>query len=328
MQETTMAKKTFTVSRGFEYSYLIAPPKCDKPTLLLLHGFPDSADLWQNLARKHLFPAGYGVIAPDCLGYAGTSKPTDPAAYVFSLMVRDILDILDAENISKFIVLGHDWGSSFAQRVYNHAPERVLGLAMVNVPYLPPTHEPFNLDATLARTEQNFGYGLFWYWKLFAADDGAELLNKNLDSLFDAAHVPGEQFKELFCAPDALRKFLAGGLRLQVQEYATEEMRKVFVTRFEKDGFEAPLCWYKSQVFGFKDGDDNLANAKVKCPALFMGFDKDFVCRKEMIAMSEQAGLLPNLTKIDMEGSHWGLLDKPTEFGEAVVGWLKTTFPA
>lgn len=52
---------------------------------------------------------GYGIIAPDMLGYGGTDKPTEPAAYKGTLMAKDMVDILDAENVEKAIAIGHDW---------------------------------------------------------------------------------------------------------------------------------------------------------------------------------------------------------------------------
>jgi soluble epoxide hydrolase / lipid-phosphate phosphatase len=74
---------------------------------------------------KYLQPAGYGVVAVDDLGYAGSSKPADSASYALNLMARDLCEILDAENLDQVISLGHDWGSILAQRLYNFHPERV-----------------------------------------------------------------------------------------------------------------------------------------------------------------------------------------------------------
>jgi soluble epoxide hydrolase/lipid-phosphate phosphatase len=61
------------------------------------------------LVSNHLLPAGYGVLAPDCLGYSGTSKPTTTSSYNSEGMSADLCEILDAENIPKVISLGHDW---------------------------------------------------------------------------------------------------------------------------------------------------------------------------------------------------------------------------
>ena len=325
---TSLTRHTLENSRGLTYTYYTAPAAQNKPTLLLLHGYPDCAAEWNDLADTHLVPAGYGVVAPDLLGYAGTSKPTDPAAYKWGLMVTDIKEILDVEKISKVVVLGHDWGSYFAQKVYNLAPERTEGLALINVAYSAPSNKPFDLDGYLALTTKAFGYGVFWYWKLFTHPDGAKIVQQHLNSNFDALHVPGEGWVDLMCQPDGLKDFLERDGRAEVQSYATEEMRKAWVERMEKDGMEAPFCWYKAQAFGHQDGEANEENAVVNVPTLFVGFDKDFVCRPELIGLSEQKGLLPKLTKVQLEGSHWGLLDKKKEFGEAVVGWLERTYSA
>lgn len=167
----TLTKKTITTKRGFEYTYYVSPAASGKPTLLLHHGFPDQAEEWEDLIVKHLKPAGYGVIAPDLLGYGGTSKPTDPAAFKFGGMTADVVEIIDAEKVDKVVSLGHDWGSRAAQMLFNLHPERVSGLVMVNVPWMGANKGPFDLDAALAQTTQIFGYGAYWYWKLFCADD-------------------------------------------------------------------------------------------------------------------------------------------------------------
>lgn len=185
----TLTKKTITTKRGFEYTYYVSPAAAGKPTLLLHHGFPDQAEEWEDLIVKHLKPAGYGVIAPDLLGYGGTSKPTDPAAYKFGGMTADVVEIIDAEKVSKVVSLGHDWGSRAAQMLFNLHPERVSGLVMVNVPWMGANKGPFDLDEALAQTQQVFGYGAFWYWKLFTADDvcptlcpGQTFLERYVDS--------------------------------------------------------------------------------------------------------------------------------------------------
>lgn len=171
----TLTKKTITTKRGFEYTYYVSPAAAGKPTLILHHGFPDQAEEWEDLIVSHLRPAGYGVIAPDLLGYGGTSKPSDPAAYKFGGMTADVVEILDAEKADKVISLGHDWGSRAAQMLWNLHPERVSGLVMVNVPYTGASRGPFDLDAVLAQSQQAFGYGVYWYWKLFTADDVGHL---------------------------------------------------------------------------------------------------------------------------------------------------------
>lgn len=100
--------KDVTTSRGIKYHYYYSPAAGVQPTLLFCHGFPSTSQDWRRIV-PFFKEKGYGIIAPDMLGYGGTDKPTDPAAYVSSALTKDIVDILDAEKIDKVIAVGHDW---------------------------------------------------------------------------------------------------------------------------------------------------------------------------------------------------------------------------
>jgi soluble epoxide hydrolase/lipid-phosphate phosphatase len=100
--------KTRSTSRGVSYSYYFAPAAAGKRTLLLLHGFPSTSHDWARIVPA-LSAAGLGVLAPDMLGYGGTDKPDDPAAYVASLITADLVDLLDREGLNTVVAVGHDW---------------------------------------------------------------------------------------------------------------------------------------------------------------------------------------------------------------------------
>ncbi|KAJ4386021.1 hypothetical protein N0V93_008912 [Gnomoniopsis smithogilvyi] len=319
-----LIKKTFKTKRGFTYTYYVSPAKDTKPTLFLQHGFPDSAAEWEDLINSHLKQAGYGVIAVDQLGYAGTSKPTDPVEYKMSGIVSDFIDILDSEGLDKVISLGHDWGSRSAQMLYNLHPERVAGLVLVNTGYVGINHQPFDLDGMIAMTEKVLGNGIGWYWKLFTADDGPRLLTENADLVFDALHSP-DTWLEIFCTDGGIRKLIerrGEGFHLERRPYATEEKKKAFVERMSQDGFEGPTCWYKSFVLGLQDSEGRPENNVCNVPTLYVGYEGDIVARKDFILPSVQAGFLPHLTNITLDGAHWGLLDDPNMFGQTITGWL------
>lgn len=321
----SLTKKTFEVSRSLTYTYYHHPSaQPENPTVLCIHGFPDEAAEWADLATNHLIPAGYGVIAVDCLGYAGTSKPLDPSAYAFELMTKDLSEILDNENLSKVVSLGHDWGCALAQRFYNYFPERVLGLAMVNVSYNAPGDSAFSLDATNEMTTKFFGYPAFAYWYLLASEDGYKTLDANVSGVFDVLHGAPDSWLQTVCAPDGLKNFLTEKKSEPTEPYATASMREAFVSRFSRDGFAAPSCWYKATV----NNHQSFEAAKVKkitveVPSLFVGFDSDKVCRPEAIGMAVMKGLLPKLTNVTLEGGHWGLHANADKFGKTVVEWLK-----
>ncbi|KAJ7060091.1 Alpha/Beta hydrolase protein [Mycena amicta] len=105
--DETRFKQTKT-QRGFTYSYYFAAPSDGKPTFFFSHGFPTPAYLWRHQVT-FLEPLGYGIVAPDLLGYGGTDKPTDPKFYIGSGLAQDVVDILDKEGIQQVIAVSHDW---------------------------------------------------------------------------------------------------------------------------------------------------------------------------------------------------------------------------
>lgn len=100
--------KDYTTSRGIKYHYYFSPAEDSKPTLAFLHGFPSTARDWRHIV-PYFKDKGYGIIAPDMLGFGDTDKPTDPAAHIMSLVTKDIVEIIDSEKLDKVIAIGHDW---------------------------------------------------------------------------------------------------------------------------------------------------------------------------------------------------------------------------
>lgn len=104
----TSAKKA-KLSDGTTYGYVaIAATAPAKPTFLLLHGYPSSCWDWRHQIRS-LSAAGFGVIAPDLLGYGDTDKPDDVASYRMKPMALHMGEILDREGVDRCIAVGHDW---------------------------------------------------------------------------------------------------------------------------------------------------------------------------------------------------------------------------
>lgn len=325
-------KKTLKTSRGYTYTYYTSAGDSSLPTLLFQHGFPDHAEMWQQVATG-LKSTKHPMIIPDMLGYDGTDKPTDPAAYKFELMTKDMTEILDAEGAQKCISIGHDWGSAAASRLYQYHPERVVGLVNANVPYMPLGRQPFDLDAVNAMAEKFFGYPIYMYWYLFTAPDGASVIEKNLERMHDLAHADGDMMKKFFCAKDGMRNELEHKTETEftVRPYAKDPaFKKAFVDRMRRDGFEAPLCWYKATVNNIQtESDLSLPEERsvVNVPALYFGGTGDYVCRPEMMAESIQKGLLPHLEHAGMiEAGHWTPYEAPAEVVGKIEAWLKKNY--
>lgn len=104
----TSLYKRFTVSRGYEYNYYAVSASDDKPTLLFVHGFPSTSADWRRQVA-YFKAKGYGLIVPDLLGYGHTAKPLEPEAYVYHLLAKDLVELVEAEGVAKAIAIGHDW---------------------------------------------------------------------------------------------------------------------------------------------------------------------------------------------------------------------------
>lgn len=323
----TLQKKTLKTTRGFTYTYNVAPASSDKPTLLILHGCPDSAATYTDFAAQHLVPAGYGVIIPDCLGYGETSKPTDPKEYAFTTMTQDMVEILDAESISKAIPTGHDWGAPFAQRVWIHHPSRCAGLIQLNTAYTEPFAAPFDLQGLKQAMTAAMGFFPMWYWELFTSPSGPKLIGDHLESFFDLLHGDPATWLDTLCAEGGLEAWLVNDRTQELLPYAAanEGMKKEFVERLDRDGMEAPLCWYRSMVEQVQyEAEKDVPKERfvVDVPYLFVGAKRDVLSPMEALEGPKAQGLLPKVTAVELDVPHWGVLDKPKETADVIHKWL------
>ena len=100
-----------TLANGIELDVLDVGPK-DAPTLIFLHGFPESHRTWRHQIA-HL-SGRFRCIAPDQRGYRGSSKPQDVASYTPDKLIGDIFQLALALGVGEFTVVGHDWGGAIA----------------------------------------------------------------------------------------------------------------------------------------------------------------------------------------------------------------------
>jgi soluble epoxide hydrolase / lipid-phosphate phosphatase len=201
----------------------------------------------------------------------------------------------------------------------------------MNVAYGPPTpDQPFNLDAVLQFTTAKFGYGTYWYWKLFTAPDGPEIIDKHLSSFWDVAHGEPESWLETLCKPDGAKNFLLENRHQSTMPYASEARKERWIKDYSQPpGFDAPLNYYRAMTTNLQDEAVQpipKENYVIKVPFLFWGGEKDYVCRPELMQMSIDAGLIKDHTIKTVDSGHWAHLDKPKEFGETLIGWLKEKF--
>jgi pimeloyl-ACP methyl ester carboxylesterase len=103
------------------------------PPLLLLHGFPDSAQVWRHQVPA-LARAGFRVIAPDLRGFGQSPAPPEREAYRIELILADVLRLLDAQGVRDPVgIVGHNWGAAVGWLLAMRHSTRVSRFAALSV---------------------------------------------------------------------------------------------------------------------------------------------------------------------------------------------------
>jgi pimeloyl-ACP methyl ester carboxylesterase len=101
----------------------------DRPTLLLLHGFPSSSHAYRELIP--LLSGRYHVIAPDDLGSGFSDHPPDVPC-TFDRLAEHVTGLVEALGLTSYVLYMQDFGAPVGFRVALAYPERVRALIVQN----------------------------------------------------------------------------------------------------------------------------------------------------------------------------------------------------
>jgi pimeloyl-ACP methyl ester carboxylesterase len=115
---------------GVNIFYREAGPK-NAPTLLLLHGFPTSSQMFRNLIP--LLADRYHVIAPDYPGYGQSDMPPmDKFTYSFDNLASVMDKFTEAVGVTRYALYVQDYGAPVGFRLAAAHPERVSAIVVQN----------------------------------------------------------------------------------------------------------------------------------------------------------------------------------------------------
>ncbi len=101
------------------------------PTILLLHGFPTSSQMFRNLIP--ILATNYHVLAPDYPGYGSSDMPSrEEFEYSFANFANVVEGFVDAKNISSYALYLMDYGAPVGYRLFAKNPEQVTGFIIQN----------------------------------------------------------------------------------------------------------------------------------------------------------------------------------------------------
>lgn len=263
-----------------------------KPTLVLVHGYPDSAQVWQQIAQQ--LAQCFYVVAYDVRGAGMSSKSTAIKDYDLSLLSADLVAVLDSlPNAQKVHLVGHDWGGIQSWESVTDAKiqTRLASFTCISAPCL--DHMGFWLQQRLGIKAIGMKQILrqlqsSWYIGLFQVPVIAPLLWRNL-----GAKIWPLMLKH----KEKINHAMPNPTQAQDGEYGVNLYKANILDRVlhpQERYTQVPV-----QVIIVKDDHFMI-------PEIWQGIER----------------WVANLSMIEMTGGHWLILDKPKEFAAHVQNFV------
>jgi pimeloyl-ACP methyl ester carboxylesterase len=294
------------------------------PLVLLAHGWPESWYSWRHQITV-LAKAGYRVVAPDMRGYGESDAPAEVGAYDIEHLTADMVGILDALGEETAIMVGHDWGSIVAWYSVLMYPKRFTALIAMSVPY-----GGRSKQSPLAYWQEKFGDNFFYI--LYHNEPGVAEVEYDSDprGLLSRLYVSPKSPREAPIITDRRRS--AGGWigRLGapkgLPDWLTADDLDYIVSQFENAGFRGGVNYYRNFHRNWKI-TENLADARVKVPTLFIAGEKDVVIAKATAealthTMSRVVDDLRDVVLIPEIG-HWVQQEAPERTNAVILEFLR-----
>lgn len=268
-----------------------------RPRVVLLHGFPEAAFVWDEVMES-LAPHA-GCIAPQLRGYAGSSMPADPSAYRARHLVSDVAAVLERAGAPVDLLVAHDWGGALAWSLAAQRPQLLRRLLIINSPH--PATFLRELKASPAQQRASA------YMTFLCRPDAAALLAEN-------------DFRRLW-------PFFGDGARGSWLDRATmDRYREVW-----RAGLEGQLNYYRaSPLRPATAADDSLLKVELDDAAVTVNVPTHVLWaeRDEALLPGLLDGLerwVPKLTIERVpEASHWIVHEQP----DRVAATIRRLLPA
>jgi len=125
----------------------------NNPTLLFLHGFAESREIWTEFT--HDFPAEYQLLAPNFPGYGSHDAPL-AADYSMEALGEFIKEELERAAASQAVLVGHSMGGYAALAFAEKYPAQVAGLVLFHSSALPDDeNKKANRDKNISFVERH-----------------------------------------------------------------------------------------------------------------------------------------------------------------------------
>lgn len=100
---------------------------------MLLHGGGNNRHMWREAGYIERLQNNFTVIIPDLRGHGESDSPTEPSDYTTDKMIKDILAVVDACGVERFMIWGFSFGGKVGRYVAVHS-ERVTKIVLIGTP--------------------------------------------------------------------------------------------------------------------------------------------------------------------------------------------------
>ena len=127
------------------------------PTVLLVHGFPDTAEVWEPLVGQ--LKGRFRVVRYDVRGVGRSEGPHQTEGYRIERLADDLIRVVEATGNKRVHLVGHDWGAVQGWRAVAERPEVFESFTAISGPDL--------------------GHASDWYQRNFPSWDTAKQLARS-----------------------------------------------------------------------------------------------------------------------------------------------------
>lgn len=182
----------------------------DGPALVLLHGYPQTAQMWRKVTPALV--KQFSIVCPDLRGYGDSDKPRD--GFDKRTMAKDIAELMRELGHDHYMVVGHDRGARVGHRLALDHADAVSRLVVLDIV---PTHTVFrDTGKELAAA--------YWHWFFFQTPDLPEIMIRNsaepfLRMMFRALTWQQDAIEEPMFQEYLRALLLPGTIRCGLEDY-------------------------------------------------------------------------------------------------------------
>jgi pimeloyl-ACP methyl ester carboxylesterase len=304
---------------GVHYHYLFIQPKENKAIFLLLHGFPTGAFAYHSFVPL-LAEKGYGILLPELKGYGKTDKPTDVKDLAYKTQSDELAKLLDAEEINKVIVVGHDFGGALAPRFTQYYPDRSLGLVVASIPYAPPSPKGLDPDALIAKLKPIIGYENAGHIKYFAHEHTAKELSEHLETFVSILYGEPARWKTALTPNNALAEHIKQHHR-SYESWLSKEDHHEIVRFLKENGLEGPALWFRAAISDVNVEAEKTISAKLTLP--YLSIAPTHEPTYPPVILQAQKPYAENFTIHHPDTGHWPFEQVPEELVGVIDEWAQ-----